>query len=327
MLIAFKDIGSPGMGSSRIYGYYLSSLLEELGHECPVNLPLSGREDIIVVGKGSGRAPAYKLRSPGALVGAINPSLRRAVTPGIDFFLVGSIEESLSLAFTKKPRILFPQIEPDLISPKKTHRQENLSVVYHGNLEHLQQLSKGLRRGLIAAHKRVPFELVLIYNWQSLGFASLSLPRTISVKHVQWKLESFMADIRDGSIGISPASAPKPLVDGIRSDLPRKSLREHHLISVKRLSNVGRALLMSQLGIPVVAELSPSALALYPDPRRGLVASNAESWEESLVYLLESADARARMARNALDFVRKDYNPKIWASSVAQDFRTLLEKG
>ena len=327
MKVSFVDIGKPRMGSSRIYGYFLSELLERVGLRVTLNKDLKGDEDVVIVGKGSDRLPRYLAKAPRAIFGLINPSLDRVRRfPTADFFVVGSQEEADSLAFTRKPRLYFPQIEPNIISPPKTHIEtEAPTLVYHGNKEHLEQISRNARQGIIAARSEQEFTIRLIYDWKRLGKADLGLGKSIPVEHIQWKQNSFQKEIQGGDIGLAFANSPTSMQAALKAALTPEEHAEHHVYSVKRLNNVGRPLLMSQLGIPVITEISPAALSLYGHPSRGLVCKSEESWTEAILHLAKSALARDEMAREALEFVALYFDPTEHARKFADVLNQLVK--
>lgn len=327
MKISFVDIGSPRMGSSRIYGYFLSELLSRLGIVVNFNKKLEGDENIVIVGKGSDRLPSYKELSRNAHFGLINPSLARAHKyKEADFFLVGSQEEADSLAFTGKPRLFFPQIEPSIVSPPKSHEDVRVpKLVYHGNKEHLEQLSRNAKNGILGARLEKEFSIRLVYDFKRLGKADLGLGSAVSVEHVQWRRRSFQDSIRSADIGLALASAPRELQESLENALTPSQKAEFHVYAVKRLNNVGRALLMTQLGLPVIAELSPAALSLYGEPDRGFVCKSEESWTEAILSLAGSAEKRQEMASVAARFAEANFDPMRHAEKLKHALVSLSE--
>ena len=72
------------------------------------------------------------------------------------------------------------------------------------------------------------------------------------------------------------------------------------------------------LGIPVVADASPSQCQFIENEVSGFVCCTKEAWYENLERLILDAELRNRQGKNLQDFVEKNY-------SIEKNFARLSE--
>ena len=87
---------------------------------------------------------------------------------------------------------------------------------------------------------------------------------------------------------------------------------------MKNKSNAGRCFVFHQLGIPVVADLTPSNFHIMGDPKCGFLALNRASWRKALKRLAEP-EIRQEIADNAKREFDRLYNPQEWAQRLYKD--------
>ncbi len=80
-----------------------------------------------------------------------------------------------------------------------------------------------------------------------------------------------------------------------------------YLLRYKCTSNFGRCFVFAQLGIPVVADMFPSAAQVIRQGHNGFLACGAASWHRALSLLAESPELRQRMADNMLQTYRERF--------------------
>ena len=66
------------------------------------------------------------------------------------------------------------------------------------------------------------------------------------------------------------------------------------------------------LGVPVIADFSPSNFHLFGDEQNGFVAHSKDGWARSFSKLSDF-NSRNRIAESAKDFTNKNYDPHSWA--------------
>ena len=98
--------------------------------------------------------------------------------------------------------------------------------------------------------------------------------------------------------------------DSLSVDLGRYNT--DYVTRFKNKSNAGRNFVFHQLGIPVIADLTPSSLHFLGSPECGFVAQNANSWYKALLTLRDK-NKRQQIADNAKIEFDRLYNPTSWA--------------
>jgi glycosyltransferase involved in cell wall biosynthesis len=226
--------------------------------------------------------------------------------------MVSSIEQR-DVFFRLNRNILIYYPFPPMPSVKKVHeRKEPIILGYHGNRVHLECMFGGVQLALNELARRRKIEFWAVYNVARLGQAKIGIPdaRLMRVRHIQWSPEvapnstvttKFYEELAHVDIGIVPDAIP------IRNRLkmleqmayPEKEFTYEpfdHLLRYKASSNPGRIYPFAQLGIPVVADFSPSSSQFIRDGESGFVVSSPYGWLEVFETLADSPDLRTRMA-------------------------------
>ena len=223
---------------------------------------------------------------------------------GADLLLVSSVEQRDVFLRTNRNVLVYTMF-PAIAARAKDHadRPDGAIVVgYHGNRVHLEAMAHSVRPALEELGRRRPVELRAVYNIETLGKARLGIPdeRFVRVRHIQWT-PAFPNDLAGVDIGIVPSELPvaNALVALELTALPEPEFAYEpfdHLVRYKASTNPGRLYPFARLGIPVVADFTPSAAQFVEDGVTGLLASSPHGWLEALDVLAGSAELRARLA-------------------------------
>jgi hypothetical protein len=254
---------------------------------------------------------------PGIRVGLTDPKQSRPewieAAREADFLLVSSVEQREAfLRLNRNVHVLFmfPVVPPRT----RVHEQrEPFVVAYHGNRVHLEAMGgTGVRQALEELGRRREVELRLVYNVEARGRAVRGMPdeRLVRVRHVQLPLETppgaavaegLLDELAGADVGIVPNLLP------IRD--PRRALRRtaslepslayepfDHLLRFKASSNPGRLYPFARLGVPVVADLTPSLAQFVLDGVSGFLAASPQGWHDALDRLAGDPALRTSMA-------------------------------
>jgi hypothetical protein len=313
------------VGSYRIWVNDLSQYLKSCGVPCEITGNLeeacaSDHEIIICSKADAALAPTFM--SPVRKVGIINLSADSKVRP--DFVIVGSIEEQISLSYHKNV-FLFPLIEKMYQSAehyKKHVNNDVLRVGFHGSCSHLGKFDFGLKQALEALDRELNLELLVVtapqpFNWRT------GAPNIKNVIIKQWNFNTVRNDLLSCDIGVVPNVTSIDVSkdsDSLSVDLGRYST--DYVTRFKNKSNAGRNFVFHQLGIPVIADLTPSNLHILGNPDCGFVAQNTESWYKALIELRD-VSKRQQVANSAKKEFDRLYNPVQWARRLYNNIKEI----
>ncbi|MAH43385.1 hypothetical protein CL614_06765 [archaeon] len=254
-----------------------------------------------------------KKANPDILIGTITPP-RDLTSVNFDFVMVGSLEEADSLSFYDNI-ILNAHIESLYYnSDIKTHSPVDiLKICYHGWTPHLFSFVGGLKMALEDFSKSRKIELNILsekseseINWT----ADLGRP-DIPIVFKKWNIATVRDDIGQCDIGICPG------VHDLTFQL--STINQNHgkfqsdyIMRYKNKTNNGRALAFMALGVPVIADFSPSNFHLFGDEKNGYVAHTPMGWLRSF-NRLSDFNIRNKVAKNAKIFLDNNYDPYNWA--------------
>jgi hypothetical protein len=254
---------------------------------------------------------------PGIRVGLADPKQSRRewidAARGADFLLVSSVEQREAfLRLNRNVHVLY-MFPPVPARPRAHVQGERLVVGYHGNRAHLEAMGgTGVRAALEELGRRRPVELVAVYNVAARGRAELGVPdpRLVPTRHVQLApatardgtvSDTILEELARVDVGIVPNLLP--VHGGARALRATASLEPalayepfDHLLRFKASSNPGRLYPFARLGVPVVADLTPSLAQFVLDGVSGFLAGSARGWLEALERLADDAGLRERMA-------------------------------
>ena len=300
-------------GSYRIWIHDLHKYFKELNISSFISNGV-GDEDIIIVGKGElDLARNIKTLHPQKKVGLINPAIGNY--DYCDFIIVGSIEEQVSLSINKNV-FLYPLIE-DLYQNKEIKSHSNTDVLrfcFHGHYPHLAKFNPYVKLALEEFSKEKDIELLVIhghpgFNWQ------IGRP-DIKIKYKQWNTDSIVEDILSTDIGLCPNITYIGINDYKRNQIINEGVyNTDYIIRFKNKSNAGRAFVFHQLGIPVIADLTPSNLHILGNPEHGLIAADKNGWLKAFREL-SCLKKRQEMGLKAKKEFDRLYDPLIWAKNL-----------
>jgi hypothetical protein len=259
-----------------------------------------------------------KAENPAIRIGLIDPKQSRpewvAAARAADFLLVCSVEQReafLRLNRNVHVHYLFPVMPA---RPRTHHDSEGPLVLgYHGNRVHLEAFAGGLRDAIETLGREQPVELVLVYDVAGRGAVSAAAmpdPGLVAIRHVQYGSEhargatvpaTLYEELGRADIGLVPNLLPVPdrrralrVTAGSEPWLAYEPF--DHLARFKASSNPNRLYPFAQLGIPVVADLTPSFCQFVQDGVSGLLAGSARGWYEALARLAAKPALREELA-------------------------------
>ena len=313
-------------GSYRIWVHDLNEYFNELGFNSSIssgNVKEIEGSDIIICGKSdSDIAVSIKKNYPRKKVGVINLSCDKKGLP-IDFVIVGSLEEMDSLSHYKNV-FLYPLIERMYQDPNdyKQHKNSStLAIGFHGHYPHLSKFSPHLCQALEEMDKTHNIELKIItsnvgFNWK------VGKPKIKNISMKSWDIKTIKQEILGCDIGVVPNITSLNLNDlGLKTSTNLGWYDTDHIVRMKNKSNAGRCFVFHQLGVPVVADLTPSNFHIMGDPECGSIAMSKDGWLKALINLIEP-EVRQRMADNAKREFDRLYDPHVWARRL---YTNLLE--
>ncbi|MFN8224340.1 MAG: hypothetical protein U0R50_13960 [Gaiellales bacterium] len=255
-----------------------------------------------------------KATNPEILVGLADPKQSKQewidAARAADFLLVSSVEQRE--AFLRLNRncfvlLMFPLVQPET----KVHgERDEVVLAYHGNRAHLEAMAHTATPALEELGRRRRVRLVCVTNHARYGLPERGLPdpKLVDVTHVQFEpgppggvAESFRAALGASDIGLAPNLLPlvgrREALRATASSNPWLAYEPFDwLLRFKASSNPGRLYPFARLGIPVVAELTPSLAQFVDDGVSGALVATPEGWFEALERLSSSAALRTSMA-------------------------------
>ena len=94
-------------------------------------------------------------------------------------------------------------------------------------------------------------------------------------------------------------------------------------IRFKNKSNNGRALVFFQLGIPVIADYTPSNMHILGDEQNGYAVLSSYGWYNALEKLL-CEKKRQEIANNAYNEYQKKYNHLKWSKKLYKEIKNIV---
>jgi hypothetical protein len=302
--ICFVDNSKKSRGSYRIWINDLNQYLTRINVNSKiVSISDAPYYDVVIFGKNYN----YK-RIDNKKIGLINPPGYKRYD--VDFIITGSLEEADSLSSNDNV-FLFPLIE-DLFhnKPNKHHTNKNkIKICYHGHQSHLASFEPYLKQALEEFSRETDIELLVIHG--DPGFNWTYGRPNIPISFKRWSYDTILSDIQSCDIGICPNAS-------VAKEPPHKITTEHglfntdYLLRFKNKSNAGRAFVFHQLGIPTIADLTPSHFHVLGNPDCGYIAMSKNGWLSGLREL-SSARHRNFIAGNARKEFDRLYDPLEWS--------------
>lgn len=277
------------------------------------------------------RITETRAANPSIKIGVIDirpPSLEKAL--GADFVIANGLEMQDWLYNYFENVFIYP-IYPRITSPLKEHtRHSPLIIGYHGNKHHLAAVQPHLSAALEALSQHHPLEFWAIYDIRSLGEMPYDLcdAQKVKMRYIQWKEDVYDRVLSQVDIGVVPNLIPlkdeslaKNSAGSYSSVLPTSP--SDYLVRFKKTTNAGRIYVFSQLGIPVVAGISPSAAQAIRHEISGYLAFDSSGWYHGLKKLVDSAELRAQMGRCLHDDFQNEISPDVLNRRLVEFIRAL----
>jgi hypothetical protein len=316
-ILFLPSSSSISTGSYRIWMKDLSHYLSQIKIDSKIGSNSDVPDhDIIILGKGNYSA-LKSIKKQNKKVGLINPPGNRVYNS--DFIIVGSLEEKDSLSQNKNV-IVFPLVEKLFQNlPIKMHEdKEILRLCFHGHCPHLAKFEPNLKDALNDFSKEQKIELLIIhgnphFNWD------YGKP-DVKIIFEPWSINTIVDNIMSCDVGLCPNST---LVKDYKlNNSTEMGLYDtDYTLRFKNKSNAGRAFVFHQLGIPVIADLTPSHFHILGNPDCGHIAMSKDGWLNALRQL-SCKNHRNFIGTNAKKEFDRLYNPLHWAQKF---YNTLLE--
>lgn len=328
MKILFLDnkIQTP-YGSHRIYIENLMHWLSELGHSVSLNSTEYSHYDVIICDKSFPLKVFREIRKKtNALIGIANNT--RNQIREYDFVISACQTEKTHVLKYNKNVVLFPLLEK-LVGDKIHTDTDQVVLCYHGNLDHLEQMSPSLQKALESLSKKRKIKLKAIYNINLLRKWKYNRPN-IEIEDVQWDFKTLPDEILSCDIGIVPNVASiyhfeKALFLSFQKlfHKERVGLDDDYLLRFKSTTNAGRAFVFHQMGLPVVSDLYPDAYHILQSHKCGYLAHDYHSWLYGLEQLCECPKHRQEVADNARKEFNRLYDPLYHAQNLIDDLSAI----
>lgn len=257
-----------------------------------------------------------KQSNPSIKVGIIDPRPSFNIDfTDVDFILANGIE--MRDYYSKYSKNIFNYyIYPELEFVKVKKNNQKVVIGYHGNKIHLMASKERLMPAIELLAQKHKVELWLMYDVESLGQWKYSkLSENLLIKHIQWSEDGYHKYMSQADIGVVPSLMPIKNISLVKkiSKSIFNVLNENfsdYFLRFKVTSNVGRGLVFAQLKVPVIMDMTPSALQFVSDSENGFVCYSSESWSSALFKLAESEDLRLAMAENLYKEFNLNYSSK-----------------
>tara|TARA_Y100000816_G_C26103078_1_gene585171 strand:+ start:2632 stop:3624 length:993 start_codon:yes stop_codon:yes gene_type:complete len=318
MLISFYSSGSINRGSYRIHVRNLCEYFKNLGYKSVIGGD-PNKYEVLIHDK-----LTNKINNLDKVNGIITPSCDNThILNAADFIIVGSIEEKCSMMKHNKNVFLFPQIEKMYINiPRKIHEyipeDKPLIIGYHGNQNHLNHSVCGLKTALerLSKERKIKF----VYICQNDKEWIEGRPQGVDMEFKRWKYETITKEIQNFDIGVVPNISEVEHSNRLKQNITLGKYNTDMKIRFKNKSNIGRSLVFFNLGIPVVADITPANMHILADPDNGYGVLDENSWYWALKELC-CEKRRNFISENAYIEANRLYNPEKWTKSLAESIK------
>lgn len=257
---------------------------------------------------------APDLRTDKRLVGAIN--VPADASNSLDFIIVGSPEEKSSLLPACKNVFVVNLIERMYqAATLKNHTDDDvLTIGYHGSFSHLAKMgTSGFISAFLKVREKQPgLKLSTLTSDPAICdriFHSLGLSSDL-YENKKWKFKTAFQDISAFDVGIVPNITDiMTMIPKMREFVSVESglYETDFCVRYKNKSNAGRSFVFNQLGIPVIADFTPSNMPMFHDEICGSLASNEAGYQIAIERFL-NADERNKVAQLAYNRFQEIYD-------------------
>jgi hypothetical protein len=185
--------------------------------------------------------------------------------------------------------VAYPNIK---IQDKKKFNQKEINLGYHGNLVHLNEMSKFIINALERLGSEFQINLNLLYNFENKKKFEKKI-RNIKINHLQWSISNFKSFLENCDLGIVPN-----LKINFFNKLRESNNPVNYSLKFKLSSGPGRIMPFAINSIPVVCDMYPSSISLIDNHENGFLCYSENAWYSSIKRLSESVDTKNKIGKN-----------------------------
>lgn len=245
-----------------------------------------------------------------------------------DFCIIDSVEQyDLVSIHTEYLCIYYeyPFFEKENINQNKFSKEIN--IFYHGNKVHLNSSRLTLLKAIQKLEKEFKINFHLCYDIKKLGLFKTDLS---SVIHHQWHENIYKELAKKMDIGVCPNLIPVKLPKMLKKFISQSadnSNEEDYIHRFKIPSNPGRIISMIMMGLPVIADMYPSACQIINHTEDGFLVSHKNGWYTALKKYILSKELRINHAKKLQKKFDLIYSPNIQNQKLEISLQSfLLEK-
>ena len=201
---------------------------------------------------------------------------------------------------------VYPVCPPRFAATARNEEPEGTLIVgYHGNALHLDAMVPRITDALSQLAQDRPVALWAMYNFNVRGRWEWPLHARppFAVRHIPYCRENYARYMAHVDIGLVPQFVPVRNVGILRyliGSLDRRyhEKRQDFFLRFKETTNIGRALVFAQYGVPVISDMTPSAVAFLEEEVTGFTAFHTAAWLRALRRLANSQQLRQQIGTN-----------------------------
>ena len=193
---------------------------------------------------------------------------------------------------------------------KKKAEKKNINLFYHGNKVHLLSSKSTMIRAINVLEQKYSIHLHACYNVKDLGKLNLKVK---NITFHQWhdgiyeELRSYM------DIGLCPAFIPlrfNKLTHIINYKKNLLTVNDDYIHRFKLPSNPGRIISLIMMGLPVIADMYPSACQIleHGEQGNGFLVSSVGGWINAISKYIENPLLRKEHSIKLIELFKKKYS-------------------
>jgi hypothetical protein len=229
---------------------------------------------------------------PDKKIGAINVDCDY-YNPDIDFVIVGSIEEYVSLS--KYDNVFIVELIENKFEniKRKEHVDRDEYVIgYHGHHPHLFKFFPFLQKAIEKLNEESNIKLKVIIGDKNFVWKN-GKPNIDNIEVLYYEDIDVIKEIQEFDVGVVPNVSDLRIFENFKPISEFKNLEiglnsTDYFLRFKNKTNPGRAYVLYQLGIPVIHDLSPSSFSFMQMTNKVSCAHDFESWYKELKAMMDS---------------------------------------
>ncbi len=202
--------------------------------------------------------------------------------------------------------MVYPVCPPPLAATARNEEPKGTLILgYHGNTRHLDAMVPRITDALSQLAQDRPVALWAMYNFNIRGQWQwpLHAQPPFVVRHIPYSRENYARYMAHVDIGLVPQFVPVRNTGILRyliGSLDRRynEKRQDFFMRFKETTNIGRALVFAQYGVPVISDMTPSAVAFLEEEVTGFTAFHTAAWLRALRRLANSQQLRQQIGTN-----------------------------